>query len=173
MLNDQQYLVSTLLIAMCLKIAPLPHFIGRLNPDWVLLVLIYWSLALPYQHSLMKTWLTGLLTDVLVGCSLGEHTLIYVLIIYICIIFHKRLRQFPMLQQMMFVFFCLLVAQIAIFWLESMRVGTQMTNFPAKNPTQLDPDFSISFWLSILTGTLMWPFINTSLHFARHLGKGR
>ncbi|MCK5729175.1 MAG: rod shape-determining protein MreD [Methylococcales bacterium] len=158
---------------MCLKIAPFPHFIGRLNPDWVLLVLIYWSLALPSQHSIMKVWLTGLLTDVLVGCSLGEHTLIYVLIIYICILFHQRLRQFPMLQQMIFIFFCLSIAQIAIFWLESMRIGTPMTPFSIKNPIQLNSNFSISFWLSILTGTLIWPFINASLHFVRHLGKSR
>ncbi|MCK5898184.1 MAG: rod shape-determining protein MreD [Methylococcales bacterium] len=158
---------------MCLKVAPFPHFIGRLNPNWVLLVLIYWTLILPYQQGILKAWLTGLLTDVLVGCSLGEHTLIYVCVIYVCIIFHKRLRQFPMLQQMVFIFFCLLVAQMTIFWLESIRVAIKMSSLVIKNPVQTSPEFSISFWLSILTGTLIWPVINSSLDFIRHLGNSR
>jgi rod shape-determining protein MreD len=156
-LNDQHSLFISLFLAMCLKIAPFPHIIGRLNPDWILLMLIYWTLALPSQQGILNAWIIGLLTDVLVGCSLGEHALIYVLIVYTCIILHKRLRQFPMFQQMLFIFSCLFSAQVITFWLESI------------NPSQLSPDFSISFWLSILTGTLIWPFINPALHFIRHI----
>ena len=158
---------------MCLKVAPLPHAIGRINPDWVLLVLIYWALALPYQQGIFYAWLTGLLTDVLVGCSLGEHSLIYVFIVYTCIFFHKRLRQFPVIQQMLFVFSCLLVSQVIIYWLESINLDIQAPNVRIENPLQLSPNFSLSFWLSILTGTLIWPLINPALHFIRHTGKSR
>ncbi|NOQ35828.1 MAG: rod shape-determining protein MreD [Methylococcaceae bacterium] len=156
MLNNHQNLVLTIALAMCFKIAPFPHAIRNLNPDWILLVLIYWSLALPYQQGVFNAWAIGLLTDVLTGRSLGEHALIYALVIYVCIKLHKRLRQFPLLQQTAFILVCLLVAQIIVFWVESMRG-------PAR--------FSTSFWLPVLTGTLFWPFVNPVINFIRSLGK--
>lgn len=141
---------------MCLRVVPLPQSISYLNPDWILLVLIYWSLALPYQQGVFNAWAIGLLTDVLTGLALGEHALIYALIIYVCIKLHKRLRQFPLLQQTVFVFGCLFASQMLIFWIESMR-----------GPTH----FSISFWFPVLTGTLFWPFVNPVLRFIRAPGK--
>jgi len=171
MLNDYQNLVFTLILAMCLRIAPFPQVINHLNPDWVLLVLIYWSLALPYQQGIINAWVTGLLTDVLIGCPLGEHALIYSLIIYTCIRLHKRLRQFPLFQQMVFIFSCLLITQIMIFWLESIQGKIQINGGFNNNTLYITRYFSISFWLSILTGTLIWPFINPILHFIRFFGK--
>jgi rod shape-determining protein MreD len=32
---------------MCLRVVPLSEGMALLNPDWVLLVLIYWALNLP------------------------------------------------------------------------------------------------------------------------------
>jgi len=171
MLSDYQNLVLTLILAMCLRIAPFPQAISHLNPDWVLLVLIYWSLALPYQQGVVNAWVIGLLTDVLIGCPLGEHPLIYSLIIYACIMLHKRLRQFPLFQQMAFIFSCLLITQMLVFWLESMQGTTQISRVFGGDTLQITRHFSMSFWLSILTGTLVWPFINPVLHFIRFFGK--
>jgi len=171
MLTDYQRFFLTLILAMCLRIAPFPQIISNLNPDWVLLVLIYWSLALPYQQGVVHAWLIGLLTDVLIGCPLGEHALVYVLIIYVCIRLHKRLRQFPLLQQMVFIFSCLFVAQIMVFWVESMQGVTKIASVFGGDTFQIRRHFSMSFWLSIFSGTLVWPFINPVLHFIRHLGK--
>ncbi len=171
MMNDYKNLILTLILAMCLRIAPFPLVISHLNPDWVLLLLIYWSLALPYQQGVVNAWLVGLLTDVLIGCPLGEHALVYVLIVYVCITLHKRLRQFPLLQQMVFIFSCLLIAQIIVFWVESMRGVTKISSMFGGDALKMTRHFSMSFWLSILTGTLVWPFINPILHFIRHVGK--
>lgn len=156
MLNNHQNLVLTLILAMCLRVAPLPQAINSLNPDWILLVLIYWSLALPYQQGVFNAWTVGLFTDVLTSRPLGEHALVYALVIYFCIRLHKRLRQFPLLQQTVFVFLCLLLSRVIIFWIESMQ-----------GPTY----FSVSFWFPVFTGTLLWPFINPLLHFIRNPGK--
>ncbi|MEY4767510.1 MAG: rod shape-determining protein MreD, partial [Pseudomonadota bacterium] len=65
---------------MSLRIAPFPQLIRIFNPDWVLLVLIYWTLALPYRRGVLTAWGIGLLTDVLTGRLLGEYALIYALI---------------------------------------------------------------------------------------------
>ncbi|MDQ7090899.1 MAG: rod shape-determining protein MreD [Methylococcales bacterium] len=172
MLNDYQNLILTLVLAMCLRVAPFPQVINHLNPDWVLLILIYWSLALPYQQGIVNAWFTGLLTDVLIGGPLGEHALIYVLVIYVCILLHKRLRQFPLFQQMAFIFSCLLVARVMVFWIGSMQGTIQIESILSRESRQIViRHSSLSFWLSILTGTLVWPFINPVLHFIRHFGK--
>ena len=42
-------IVTTLLIALVLQIVPLPIQVDLYRPDWVLIVLAYWSMALPHR----------------------------------------------------------------------------------------------------------------------------
>ena len=46
----------TLLFAMCLRIVPLPESLALFNPDWVLLVLMYWSMAIPERVGISYAW---------------------------------------------------------------------------------------------------------------------
>jgi rod shape-determining protein MreD len=144
--------ILTLVFAMCLRIAPWPGEMAPFNPDWVLLVLIYWSLAIPDRVGIFHAWIFGLLTDVLTGRLLGQYALAYSLVIYICIKLHKRLRQFPILQQGLFVFFCLLLSQLLFFFIKNLQ-----------HPAQLHA----SFWLPVFTGTLCWPLVYGVLRFVR------
>lgn len=134
----------TLMFAMCLKILPLSNDWQFYNPDWVLLTLMYWSVVMPERVGIFCAWTVGLLVDQLTGQFFGLHPLIYSLIIYACLKLHKRLRQYPMLQQLFFVFFCLLVAQLLFFFLKNLQ-----------HPVQLSNDF----WSPIFTGTVCWPFL--------------
>jgi rod shape-determining protein MreD len=145
-------IIFTLALAMCLRIAALPSELAILNPDWVLLTLIYWSLAVPERVGIFHAWTFGLLTDVLTGRLLGQYALAYSLVIYICLKLHKRLRQFPLLQQGLFIFFCLLLSQLLLFLIKNMQ-----------HPAQLHA----SFWLSVFTGTACWPLVYTVLRFIR------
>lgn len=111
---------------------------------------------LPYRKGVFHAWTIGLLTDVLMGRALGEYALIYAIISYFSIKLHKRLRQFPLLQQSVFIFACLLLAQLMVFLIENMQ-----------SPTV----FSAAFWLPVLTGTLFWPLIHPVLHFIRSIGR--
>jgi rod shape-determining protein MreD len=153
--NIQGYFVA-LIIAMCLKIAQLPGYLSCFNPDWVLLVLIYWSIAIPERMGVFNAWIVGLIVDVLTGRLLGQQALIYALISFTSLKLHKRLRQYPLLQQALFVFFSLLFSQIMIFWIESI------------NSTA---DFTLMFWMPVFIGTLLWPFIYTALRFIRIFGQ--
>jgi rod shape-determining protein MreD len=145
-------IILTIIIAMCLRIVPWPGFLTGINPDWVLLVLIYWAIALPERVGIFHAWTIGLLTDVLTGRLFGQYALAYSLIIYICLIMHKRLRQFPLHQQAFFIFFCLLFTQILLFWLKNIQ-----------HPAQLHS----SFWLPVVTGTFCWPLIYIVLRRVR------
>jgi rod shape-determining protein MreD len=145
-------IILTVGMAMCLRIAPWPSFLSGINPDWVLLVLIYWALAVPERVGIFHAWTVGLLTDVLTGRMFGQYALAYSLIIYFCLMLHKRLRQFPLPQQGLFIFSCLLFSQILLFWLKNLQ-----------HPAQLH----ISFWLPVFTGTLCWPLVYTVLRRVR------
>ena len=70
-------ILLTLVLAMCLRIAPLSGDLALLSPDWVLLVLIYWALYLPERVGIVHAWIFGLLTDVLLGRMLGQYALAY------------------------------------------------------------------------------------------------
>jgi rod shape-determining protein MreD len=145
-------IILTILLAMCLRIAPWPGILLHANPDWVLLVLIYWSLAVPERVGIFHAWTVGLLTDVLTGRLFGQYALAYTLIIYFCLMLHKRLRQFPLPQQGLFIFSCLLFSQMLLFWLKNLQ-----------HPAQLH----MSFWFPVFSGTLCWPLVYTVLRSIR------
>jgi len=145
-------IILSLILAMCLRIAPLPPAVAVFNPDWVLLALIYWSLAVPERVGIFHAWTFGLLTDVLTGRLFGQYALAYSLVIYMCLKLHKRLRQFPLLQQALFIFFCLLLSQLLLFLIKNLQ-----------HPAQLHG----TFWLPVFTGTMLWPLVFTVMRFVR------
>jgi rod shape-determining protein MreD len=145
-------IMLTIIIAMCLRIAPWPNSLASINPDWVLLALIYWALAVPERVGIFHAWTIGVLVEVLTGRIFGQYALAYSLIIYFCLIMHKRLRQFPLPQQGLFIFVCLLFSQMLLFWLNNIQ-----------RPVQLHT----SFWLPVFSGTLCWPLIYTTLRRIR------
>lgn len=140
---------------MCLNILPLSNTIKALNPDWVLLVLIYWTLAVPERVGVFNAWVLGILVDVLTGRIFGMHGLIYALVNFTCLKLHRRLRHYPVLQQAIFVFCCLLFAQVLVFWIESVQSSMGLTWL---------------FWMPVLTGTICWPFVFAGLRWIRVLG---
>lgn len=152
-----RYIVS-IVIAMCLNIGNWPQPLIQLNPDWILLVLIYWTLAVPERTGILNSWVVGLLTDVLTGRMLGQHALSYSLVTYLCLKLHKRLRQYPLMQQGLFIFFCLLSSQLIIFWTENEQTSTR---------------FQAQLWLSTITGTFCWPLVYSLLRALRHFRRFR
>jgi rod shape-determining protein MreD len=145
-------IIVTILMAMCLRIVPWPSFLAEINPDWILLVLIYWAIAVPEHLGIFHAWAIGLLTDVLTGTVFGQYALAYSLVIYSCLMLHKRLRQFPLHQQCFFVFFCLLFTQILLFWLRNIQYSAQLHS---------------SFWQPVFAGTFCWPLVYSTLRHVR------
>lgn len=145
--------ILTLGFAMVLRVMSINPLLDAINPDWVLLVLIYWCIALPERFGVFTAFVVGLLTDVLSGVLLGQFALIYVLVCYFGITQHRRLRQFPLIQQSSFVMLCLFGAHSLMFGIEIMRAAT--------NHLQL------AFWYPVLSGALAWPLVFFSLRALR------
>ncbi len=61
----------SLMFSLVLAVVPLPAMVKLFRPDWPLLVLFYWALALPFRVSIGTAFVVGFLLDVLVGTVLG------------------------------------------------------------------------------------------------------
>ena len=144
--------LASLLLAMVLRIIPLPKEWFIYNPDWVLLFLIYWAMAVPERVGLGYAWCVGLLVDVLTGRMLGQHALAYSVVIFMCVKLHSRWRPYPPYLQAFSVLLLLLVGQLLIFCTQNIKAASSV---------------SIIYWLPSLVGALLWPAILLALRRVR------
>jgi len=114
------YLVIYLsfIVGMMLLILPLPGWAKIYRPDWIALILIYWSMALPKYVGLFTAFIIGLLVDSLLGALLGQHALALVLITYINLNTYLRIRALSWIQQSLYVFSLLVISRFIIFWMD-------------------------------------------------------
>ncbi len=145
-------IAASLIAAMMLNMMPLPDGIQWLRPEWVLMVTVYWVLALPYRVSVAFAWIIGLLLDALYGTLLGEHALALVLVAYIAAKFHRQVRVFPLWQQAMFMMFVVFAYQAILVWLQGLN-GEHL--------------LSMWYWLGAITSGLFWPFVFLTLRDCR------
>ena len=133
----------TIICAFMLDIMPLPDWAIVYRPDWVTLVLIYWSMTLPSRIGVTMAWFAGLLLDVSYGTLMGQHAVGLVLVIYVIHLQHQRLRMASLLQQAIVIFFLLLIKQLLALWVDGM-LGRAPDNWLYFMPT--------------ITSTFLWPW---------------
>jgi len=133
----------SLVLGLILMILPLPDWVQAYRPNWVALILIYWSMALPNKVGLWFALFTGLLVDTLHGTLLGQHALSLVIIIYINLNFYMRIRVLSLPQQSFYVFSLLFIGQVVVAWVEGIM----------GRPTPLS-----AFLSAPVVGMLIWPW---------------
>lgn len=91
------FIWSSLLLAMMANMLPL----GRLPwmPDFLALVLVFWSVHQPLRVSVGAAFIFGLATDVHQASLLGQHALAYTALSYFAITIHRRLLWFSVPSQ--------------------------------------------------------------------------
>ena len=141
--GERSVLVSAISLALMLALAvvPLPKLIAPFRPDWVAVVLLYWSLMAPRRFSLLTAFWMGLALDTLTGALLGQHALALLVIVYVAERFHLRLRVFPVSQLLLTVLILLGFYEFILFWID----GVAGRTVPV-----------IQRWAPPLTGTLAW-----------------
>ncbi|HSV82020.1 MAG TPA: rod shape-determining protein MreD [Ramlibacter sp.] len=87
----------SLIVAMMLIMLPL----GRLPwmPDFLALVLVFWSVHQPQRIGITIAFLFGLGVDVHQASLLGQHALAYTMLCYFAITIHRRLLWFQVPSQ--------------------------------------------------------------------------
>lgn len=145
-------ILISLLIAIILTLLPMPDWTVWLRPAWVLLVLIYWTTALPHRVNVGTAWIAGLCLDVLNGTLLGEHALAFSLVVYFAIRIHSRFRMFPLIQQGLFIFLFVLLYQFILYCIQGF-IGEPPNNW--------------LYWSSSLTSMVLWPWISVIMNDCR------
>ncbi len=130
----------SLLLAFVLNLLPSGGFDAM--PDFVALVLVFWSIHQPRKVGIGIAFFMGLMMDVHSASLLGENALAYTLLSYVAIMLHRRVLWFPVGMQMTHIFPLLLVAQIV----QSLLHIIISRQFP-------------SWWYfsSSLVATMLWP----------------
>jgi rod shape-determining protein MreD len=131
----------SLVLTVALALIPLPRSISGFRPDWVAVVLLYWSLTAPRRFSLLTAFWMGIVLDTLSGSLLGQHALALLVIVYLAERFHLRIRVFPLSQLAFSVFALLGLYEFILFWVD----GVAGRTVPL-----------IERWGPPLTGTLVW-----------------
>jgi rod shape-determining protein MreD len=108
----------TLLIALMLEALPFPDAVVWFRPEWALLVILYWVIALPYRVGVGVAWMLGIMVDLLQGGVLGQHSLTYVIIAFTCAVFYQRLRMYHSWQQGVFVGLLVSISQLVDFCID-------------------------------------------------------
>lgn len=111
-------ILAIFVIAFVLEIMPWPVGFQGLRPTWVVLVLIYWALALPDKISVGTAFLAGIVWDLILGSILGIHALILSIAIYFVAKYHLILRNLSLWLQSLLVMAYIVLIRFAIFIVE-------------------------------------------------------
>lgn len=141
-------IVLTIVFAMLLMILPLPDSLRFLRPEWVLITLIYWAMAVPRLVGVGFAWVVGLLMDVMMGGAIGLLAFSYTLVIYLVLQFHLQLRQYPLWQQALSIMSLILLADVLIILVTPTMAGWHV-------------------WLPAISSTVLWPVIYPLLRTVR------
>lgn len=134
----------TIIVSLMLTIMPLPIGFDEFRPNWTLLVLIYWVLALPNRVNVLFAWLIGFIIDVLLGSILGVNAFATALVVYVTANNFQKIRNFSLLQQSLIVGVFITLYHLSVFWIQRFVI---------------DVDFSISYLKPVLTSIPMWPVV--------------
>ena len=136
--------VFGLVVALALSVMPLPASVAPFRPDWVAVVLLYWTLVSPRRFGMLTAFLMGLGLDTLSGALLGQHALALLVVVYLSQHFHLRMRAFPVSQQAVTVVGLLALYEFMLFWID----GVAGRTVPA-----------IERWAPVLSGAVLWTVI--------------
>ncbi|WP_372871508.1 rod shape-determining protein MreD [Shewanella sp.] len=134
----------TLFVGVLFQIMPLPAVVDDWRPDWLLLVLIYWTMALPHRYNILTAWVLGVVLDVLLGATLGIRALGFSLVIYVVAMHFQRMRNFTILQQSLLIAVLVGVFHLVVFWLQYVLTKASYSN--------------AMFW-PMLSSLILWPWV--------------
>ena len=150
--------ISSFVLALAFAVVPLPGAVAAFRPDWVPLIMIYWALVTPERFGLLTALWLGLALDTLSGALLGQHAIAMLVVVYLSLRFHLRIRVFPIWQMTMTVFAMLAIYEFVLFWVD----GVAGRTVPY-----------IERWAPVLTGALLWPLILGTLDRVRQDNQAR
>ncbi|MFZ2854596.1 MAG: rod shape-determining protein MreD [Rhodocyclaceae bacterium] len=133
------FVVLSLLAALLLNFLPISNWPGV--PDWVALLIVFWSVREHRRVGMGWGFILGLVMDVADASLMGQHALAYVLAAYGAATLSRRILWFPLGQQALHILPLLLLVQLVQFAIRALA-GAE---FPG-----------IGYFIGPLIGTVLW-----------------
>ncbi len=149
-------MLITIIFGLFLTLITLP--LGYYAPEWMLLVVIYWAMAMPSNNKMFLAFLSGIILDIVFGQALGVSSLFYVVLIYFILRLYNSLRYMTIAQQAVVLFFFIFIKQHLLVWLYYI--------------IDRNIDYQALLIGSIISA-FVWPLIYYTLRFVRrkfHIG---
>ena len=143
-------ILITIILGLFISLITLP--LGYYAPEWMLLIVIYWAIAVPSNNKLFIAFLIGIIADIVYGQILGISSLFYVLLVYFILRLYNSLRYMTIAQQAVVIFIFIFLKQHLLVW------------------AYFIIDRNIDYQALIvgsLVSALIWPLIYYSLRFIR------
>ncbi|MFC7518764.1 rod shape-determining protein MreD [Herbaspirillum sp. GCM10030257] len=140
------FIAASIALAFLLNLLPWGHWVGV--PDFVALVLVFWSIHQPRKVGIGIAFMMGLLMDVHDATLLGENALSYTLLSYFSIMIHRRVLWFKMGTQAAHVLPLLLFMQAVQLVIRMLVSG----RFPGW-----------MYFLESLVAAALWPVVSAIL----------
>ena len=150
--NGRSFIALSFLIAFVLATIPLSNTLELLRPEWVLLVLLYWVIALPERYGLVFAWIVGLLVDFVEGGLLGQHAITFALSAFFALSLHQQFRMFSRVQQTLLVGMAIVIYEMIDVTIQDISGNTS---------------FSFLVFLPVFTSAMVWPLIFSLLRGLR------
>ena len=149
-------ILITTIFGLFLTLITLP--LGYYAPEWMLLVVVYWAMAMPSNNKMILAFLSGIILDIVFGQALGVSSLFYVVLIYLILRLYNSLRYMTIAQQAVVLFFLIFIKQHLLVWLYYI--------------IDRNIDYQALLIGSIISA-FVWPLIYYTLRFVRrkfHIG---
>ena len=141
-------LIGSFAVALLVNLMPWSGLALQVCPDFVLLILLYWAIQEPRSVGQGLGFLLGLLMDVADSALLGQHALIYVVVVFFAQLLRVRVLQLNLPAQALHVVAILILAQLISVGL-NLSMGRELSGI----------------WLvfSPLLSAILWPAISVLL----------
>ena len=145
--------LMSFVVGLMLTIMPLPEAAEAFRPNWLAMLVIFWTMQLPHTWSVGTAWIVGIVLDVSQGTLLGQHALALCCVAFIIVRFHLLMRVFPIPQLTAAVFPILVMYQFLLFWVNGVA-GVDAS--------------LIVYWGPVISSTILWPVIMIFLSSLRY-----
>ena len=142
------FMSFSLFVGLMLNLLPWSGTALILRPDFVALILLFWSIREPYRMGIGVAFAMGLMIDVADGVLFGQNALAYSLAVYIALFLHRRILQFTPRQQAFYALLLLLL-------LQTMTLIIRLSTGAAFS--------GMGYFAGSFTGALLWPLLTILL----------
>lgn len=137
-------IILALLVGLVLSVMPMSTGLQPWRPEWALLILLYWVMALPHRVNIGTCFVIGLAMDILLGSNLGIHAAAFSFVGYVFANHYKRIRHFSLSQQALFVLLMVMVERSIVYLVEYYVNNASMQS---------------TYFLPAISSAIMWPWL--------------